>query len=471
MSQSIEIEQIEQAILELLKNNELDALSRYCNEQHPADLAEALETLELEEQTQLLKLMDLQPAAEVLSHLDEELRGKLMEGLEEERLTHILERLPLDDAADVVADLDEDRAFRVLAKMDVEDSEDIRDLLQYDEESAGGIMTSDVIALPASMTVGEVLEAFRGNWKSDSSNSSVRPEWETAYELIRQENIYSIYVVDDHNKLKGYVRLQDLIRSEPSLHLSDILERDFISVSTDEDQEAVAALAQKYDLVSIPVVDRIGRIAGRVTIDDLMDVVQEETTEDILKMAGTTEDELISRSAIRSLILRFPWLLAALGGLLLSSSVYRMFHSTLALVVQLAFFIPVIGGISGNTAVQAATIVVRGMAIGQIDRRDAARLVLKEIRVGLLLGTVFSIIVVLMAFWLTGEVRVAMIVGMAVLVAICWASLLGVLIPTLLSRLGKDPAVATGPVVTSMNDAVAACIYLSIATLMLKIMG
>ena len=476
MSQMEDPQALQQTLLELLEKGEHNILREFCTEQHPADLAEALERISEEEKQPIFRLLEPAQAAEVLSQYEEDRRAELMTALDEDALPRILERLPLDDAADAVADLPEEEASSVLAKMKVEESEEIRDLLRYDEETAGGIMTPDVIAFPKTTTVGEVLDAFRGGWKGVPSlpmEAQARTDWETAYELIREENVYLIFVVDDKRKLEGSVRLQDLIRSDPASPLSQVLETDVISVRTDEDQEEVADLAQKYDLVSIPVVDRIGRLVGRVTIDDLIDVIEEETTEDMLKMAGTTEDELVTRSAFRSLVLRLPWLLAALAGLLLSSTIYRVFqpHFDLAVIALLSPFIPVIGGLSGNTGVQSATIVVRGLATGQIDVRQYLHLVWKEVRIGLLLGAIFGVIVALIAFELIDESRVAWIVGTAVFAAVTWASLLGVLIPTVIARLGKDPAVASGPMITSLNDAMSAVIYLLIAGMMLGTLG
>ncbi len=475
MTQTEKTQALQQTLAELLQKQEYEALRGFCDEQRPADLAEALERLSEEERQPIFRLLAPVQAAEVLSQYEEDRRTELMTALDEDSLPRVLERLPLDDAADAVADLPEEEAFSVLAKMKVEESEEIRDLLQYDEETAGGIMTPDVIAFPKTATVGEVLDAFRGGWKEAGTTLKPRlqADWETAYELIREENVYSIFVVDEKRKLEGFVRLQDLIRSNPTSRLSEILETDVIKVHTDEDQEEVADLAQKYDLVSIPVVDRIGRLVGRVTIDDVIDVIEEETTEDMLKMAGTTEDELVTRSALRSLLLRLPWLLAALAGLLLSSTIYRVFQPRfdLAVIALLSPFIPVIGGLSGNTGVQSATIVVRGLATGRIDVRQYVQLAWKEVRIGLLLGALFGIIVALIAFGLIDRPRVAWIVGVAVFAAVTWASLLGVLIPTVIARLGKDPAVASGPMITSLNDAMSAFIYLCAAMLMLGTLG
>lgn len=472
MTQIEDSQALQLTLRDMLAAGDEEALRTFCAEQRPADLAEALERLSVEEKQPIFRLLSPSQAADVLSQYEEDRRAELMTALDEHSLPRVLERLPLDDAADAVADLPEEEAFRVLARMKLEESEEIRELLRYDEETAGGIMTPDVIVFPKTATVGEVLSAFRGTWKANQTEQlapQVRADWETAYELIREENIYSIFVVDENRKLEGFVRLQDLLRSDPSLPLSEILDTDVIAVRTDEDQEEVADLAQKYDLVSIPVVDLQRRLVGRVTIDDVIDVIEEETTEDMLKMAGTTEDELVTRSALRSMLLRLPWLLAALAGLLLSSTVYRIFQPRfdLAIIALLFPFIPVIGGLSGNTGVQSATIVVRGLATGQIDVRQYLHLVWREVRIGLLLGAVFGIIVALIAFGLLGRSPVAWIVGTAVFAAVTWASLLGVLIPIVIARIGKDPAVASGPVLTSLNDAMSAIIYLLTALLML----
>jgi len=450
----------------LLAQGGEDQVRQMCAEQRPADLAEALDFLDGEEKQAVFRLLDLPQAAEVLGECDEDQRAELMAALSEEILARVVDHLPPDDAADAVSELSDERAGRVLSK--IRESEEIRDLLRYDEESAGGIMTPDVIAFPETMTVGELLDAFRGGWKTAKAARvpviAAKPEWENAYELIREENIYSIFVVDNDRKLKGFVRLQDILRSDSETRLSEILDTDVISVLTGEDQEEVAELAQKYDLVSIPVTDSEGHLVGRITIDDVIDVIEEETTEDFMKMAGTTEDELITESALRSLGLRLPWIMVALLGLFLSATILRFFEPTIARVVQLMPFIPVVCGITGNTAVQSATIIIRGLATGQIDVMMVFSVIFKEIRTGILIGVVCGGVVLLVAYWFTQIGPVAWAVGISVFCAISVASSLGVFIPLFLARIGKDPAIATGPIVTSLSDATAGAIYFIVAT-------
>lgn len=468
MTQEEMVYQLTESLETLLEEQRLEELRLLCAAQRPADLTEALDLLDTETKQAIFRQLDLELAAEVLGECDEDHQRELMAALDEARLARVLEHLPLDEAADAVSELSEDQAFRVLSRINPSESQEIQDLMQYSEDTAGGIMTPDVIAFPETMTVGELLDAFRGSWKraeaSEFRIQPIKPEWENAYELIREENVYTIYVVDRDRRLKGYVRLQDLLRADPKSQLSELLNTDVISVRTGEDQEDVAEMAHKYDMVSIPVIDEENRLVGRITIDDVMDVMEEETTEDMMRMAGTTEDELVTWSALRSMVLRLPWILITLIGLLVTPFVLSFFQATLHKLVQLAFFIPVVCGISGNTGVQSATIVVRGLATGQIDLKEYLAVAWKEFRAGLLIGVVCGLVVMLLSQFAFHNFRMAVVVGLSVMAAISWASLLGVFIPSLLARMGKDPAIATGPIVTSLNDAAAALIYLTIAT-------
>jgi magnesium transporter len=288
--------QLTESLETLLKERRLDELRLLCAAQRPADLTEALDLLDTESKQAIFRELDLELAAEVLGECDEDHQRELMAALDEARLARVLEHLPLDEAADAVSELSEDQAFRVLSRINPSESQEIQDLMQYSEDTAGGIMTPDVIAFPETMTVGELLDAFRGSWKrSDALElplQPAKPEWENAYELIREENVYTIYVVDEDRRLKGYVRLQDLLRADPQCPLSELLNTDVISVRTGEDQENVAEMVHKYDMASIPVTDEENRLVGRITMDDVMDVMhEEETTEDMMRMAGTTEDD------------------------------------------------------------------------------------------------------------------------------------------------------------------------------------
>ncbi len=460
----------------LAEQDERETLKNRIATEHPADLAAALDRMESEPRRLTFSVLKTELAADVLSECEEDIREDLMEAISEDNLGRILENMDLDDAADAVAELPEDKALRVLQKMSEEDSEDIRDLLQYTEDTAGGIMTPEVLAFPESTTVGEVLEAFRGTWESKRDaerrdterRAGIKQTYlENAYELIQEEHVYTIYVVDKQSKLVGFVRLQDLLRSVPQTRLASIVETDLISVQTDVDQEEVARIARRYDMPSIPVVDLAGRLVGRVTIDDLMDVIAEETTEDFMKMAGTTEDEMITWSPVRSSILRFPWLMAAMVGLLVSSVVISRFEMILSRKVQLVFFTPVVCGLSGNTGVQAATIMVRGLATGQIDIGSYMVLFWKELRAGLMLGAIYGVLLSGVVTVFTGDIQMGYIISLSIFLAMTWANIFGMTVPALLEWMKKDPAIATGPIVTSGIDALAAAIYLLTATLLI----
>ena len=419
---------------------------------YPADLAMLLSHLPHERAHVLFRWLPRRQAAEVLAELDDAIRAEL---LREEQLDHVarlLDALDTDDAADVLADLPDDMALRVLPAL--EDSEDVQELLGYDEETAGGIMAAEYVAVPSTMSVADVTEAVRQN-----------------AEVV--EELFAIFVIDEDGTLEGIVPLKRLLLSPANAGITDVADTDFVSVVTNVDQEEVARIMQRYDLVSLPVVDRQGRLAGRITIDDVVDVIRDEAEEDIQLMSGMAGTEEPTDTVLRITRGRLPWLLVGLIGASLSGAVIGSFEEALQQAVVLATFIPVVMAMAGNAGIQSSAIVVQGIASGEVWSSDMISRLWKELAValinGIVLAVVMSIAIVLLSGFMGGDVRtarLAMTAGFSLLLVIILAAFIGTTIPLLLHRFGVDPALATGPFIMTSNDILGLAIFFMLASLL-----
>ena len=434
-----------------LDKEDSQGLVRLVRNLHPADLAETLNYLEREEGTKILNLLEPEKAALVLPEMDKSLERDLLESLPDSQLIRILEAMPSDNAADILGDLPEDRSFRVLGLMKKEEAEDVSQLLKYDEESAGGIMTADFFALPGEMAVEEAIERLR---RSDI------------------EAISYTYVVDEEGHLVGVLSLRKLITSPARAQLKEIMDSEVIRVTTDVDQEEVANLVRKYNLRAIPVVDITNTLVGRVTVDDVLDVVEEEASEDIYRMAGTDEEELLNRGIFRAIRVRLPWLITTLIGTMLCAFIIKVGKATIdpQTLIALLIFIPAIMAMGGNIGIQSSTIVVRGLATGRIDLSHLWRVLFREIRIGALMGLVCGLVVGTVARLWQKEPFLGLIVAGSMFTAITVAATIGTLVPLILKRFNIDPAVAAGPFVTTSNDITGLLIYFSLATWLLSLL-
>jgi len=428
-----------------------EAIAERLSGLHPADIAAALAKLGGETLSEVLARLDTDVAADVLINLDEHSLGEVLDSLDPPEIAEIATELPSDDAADVIGALDENRQAAVLSRLGVDDRKGVEGLLQYEDESAGGIMASEVVYVSERAAVDEAIRLIR----------------EAADEI---DEIHNVYVTDRNRRLKGVLPMRTLVLARPGTCVADILERDVISVSTDMDQEEVANLFRKYDLVSLPVVEPDGTLIGRITVDDIIDVIHDEAEEDISIMAGTSEEELHEDSALRVSRIRLPWLIVgALGGLG-SASVMNLYSLSLEKVLPLAFFVPVITAMGGNVGLQTSTIIVRGMhGSGGLAGETASRL-LREWRVALtnaiiLGGGVFLAVWLWLDDW---PIALALVVGGSLATVVLVAATLGTVMPFLLRRLGFDPAVAQGPFVTTLNDVIGIVVYLGLASLFLE---
>ena len=316
---------------------------------HPADIAEIIHYLDHDNKHYIFDLLDADTASEVISEMDDVSRDEILDEMDESRLTEIVDEMDSDDAADLVAELPADVATKVLQGIDKEDSEEVLELIRHEEDTAGGIMAKEYIAVNKNMTVEQVIQQIRRQ----------------AEEV---EDVYNIWVVDDDNKLVGTLSLKDLLLASPNTVISEIMDEDVVSVTPQVDQEEVALIAKKYDLVSLPVVDDEGHLVGRITFDDIADVVEEEASEDFQKMAGIAEEEEFRETSIFKISrARLPWLLVSFAGEMISAMVLKSFEASLDQIIAAAFFIPIIMAMGGNAGIQSSTILVRGMATGEIN--------------------------------------------------------------------------------------------------------
>ncbi len=429
---------------ELIAAGDFDALDAELGEMHPADLADALARLDTPEQIVVLRRLDTERAAEVLTELDRNSGQALLLLLSDRDVVDLLSEMPSDDAVDILSTLPAERTERVDRMLPEEDRAAIRELMEFDEESAGGIMEVERVAVPVDATIGDAVAIVRRNAED-------------------VENLQKIFVVDGDGVLQGQLNVLDLIMHEPDTPVADVMERQLITVPVGMDQEEVAALFGKYDAFTLPVVDERGRLVGRITVDDIIDVIEEEASEDIAHIAGTTEEEIGETSVTRVSRTRLPWLVVALLGEAVNAVVMSIHQATLQTFVVLAFFIPLIIATAGNTGSQAAVVVVREIALGQVDIRRIGSRVMREVAVALLNGLVLGVLLFLIAFAWQRDAGLGVLLFASLVMVMLTAAFMGVSVPLLLNRWGVDPAIATGPFVSLSNDVVGLAIYLGMA--------
>jgi magnesium transporter len=392
--------------------------------------------------------------AMLFSELEEEILLKLIEDMPAEKIAEILEQMPTDDVADLIGKLSDERAKALLDLMTKEGSEEVEGLLGYDAETAGGIMVPDFIALKEDTTA---REAIKGLQK----------------EYVDVEMPFYLYVVDDHGHLVGVISLRQLVVVPPETTLKSIMATDAVSVQTNMDQEEVARIVAHYNILAVPVVDENNKLVGIVTVDDVIDIIREEATEDILKMAGAGEDLVESQSILKSTRIRLPWLLASWIGGVIAFFIIGHFESSLNKLVYLAAFIPIIMGMGGNIGTQSSTIVVRGLATGRLNLKQIWEVVLKELAIGALLGFFYGSLLGFVVHAAVPTQQPALLlgvtVGLAVISSMTIAAMVGSLVPMVLARINIDPAVATGPFVTTSIDIVSVFFYFQIATVLLHL--
>lgn len=435
---------ISEQIKILIVSDNLDQLKKTILTLHPADIAEII--THIDDNTQritLYQLLDLKPAAEVLVELDPSITSILLNSIDETRIVEIIALMDSDDATEIVDELDETVYQKFLNAMPWEEFRDIKTLLLHDEETAGRIMALEIVAVLQNRTAKEALNVLRLKSKE-------------------VEDIYNIYLIDKHGILQGIVTLKDLVLSDPDTRLSKIMNKDFVSIHQGKDQEEVANTFRKYDLVAAPVVDDDNRLVGRITADDILEVIDEETTEDINLMAGIIDELPHDGSIFKLSKLRLPWLLVAFAGEMISAFIMSHFHASLDQLIIATFFIPLIMAMGGNTGIQSATIIIRGLATSEISIYDTKKRLWKELSVTLFNAIIISILLLIILFFIFNQLLFGLILSISLIFILLNAAFMGTIIPFLLNRFGIDPAVATGPFITTSNDIVGLLIYFSI---------
>ena len=430
-------------------------ISKLLGKTRPEDVAVAFRGMTSDAQMSVFRvLMEDHPegAAEVLSEVDTPELQTIVEELSDKQVAAVFERMSVDDAVAVVEELPPELEERVLEIVDVGNLDEVQTHLTYSDDSAGRLMVPAYLAMPGETTVEEAISAIRSSEDVD--------------------NVFYLYVVDQDNHLVGVVSLRQLLLAAPAALLTDIMTHSVIKVDTSTDQEEVARLAARYDLLAVPVTDDRNRLLGIVTLDDIIDVVKEEATEDFFKMVGTSDDELVYEDrSVRVARFRLPWLLVNLVGLIGAGMLLKYFEVTLKEALVLVFFLPVVMGMGGNVGSQTATITVRGLATGRIGRGrlNLRNFVWQQFKVGAILALACALVVALGALALEKEPAYALVVGCSLLLVVLLAAVNGACVPLVFQRLGIDPAVASGPLVTTSNDITGILIYFGIAYLLIDL--
>ena len=435
-----------ESIRRLLRRGAASNLRKIVTKTHAADLTSVFHSLPLPDQRRLFDVLeDPEQKGELFSRLEVDDFLNLVKEIDLQEIADIFEEMPTDDVADLLGQMPEDMADDILKKMKEDESEEVEDLLSYGDDTAGGIMVPDFIALTEDTTAKAAIESLQEEHQD-------------------VEMPFYLYVVDEYGKLTGVSSLRQLVVVPPETSLKAFMTTDVFSVTTDMDQEEVAKLVARYDILAVPVVDESNRLVGIVTVDDVIDIFRMEATEDMLKMAGAGEEYVETQSVLRSTRIRLPWLFASCIGGMIAFYIIGRFEESIYKLAYLAAFIPVIMGMGGNIGTQSSTIVVRGLATGRLNIRDIWSVVVKECLIGLLLGLIYGILIGLVAQMKYGTIALALSVGLGLVCSMSVAALFGSLMPMVFARINIDPAVAAGPFVTTSIDIISVLFYFYIAT-------
>jgi magnesium transporter len=438
----------------LLRAGDRRRLRRTLERLDKVQIAGQLDNVPTHDQIAILRLLPEPRRAEVLGEMRYESAALIFEQLAPEEAASLVDDLETDDAVDILGRIDDEKLKLILARIEPDEAEEIEELLAYDEDTAGGIMSPVFFSVAPEATVADALGVIQ-----------------SAEEV--PESAFYVYVADRDGRLTGAISLHRLVTSRPTQQVADIMETDVRSVPADTDQEEVAEVVSRYDLVAVPVVDAQHRLIGVVEVDDVVDVIREEATEDILKMAGAGEELAEARSFVGSFRVRWRWLMAAaLGGTTAALSLSG-FDTALARVPALAFFMPVVAGMGGNVGMQSSTIVVRGLAVGFVESDRVRRLVVREVGLGASLGLIYGLLIATVSLWIsddgTDPLRLGVVIAAGTAGSMTIAAAVGTCTPLVLDRYGVDPAVATGPFVTTAVDIMGLLFYFWLATVMLGV--
>lgn len=429
----------------LLKNNEVDIAEI---------LEEVLEELGVESTIIVFRMLPKDVSVEVFSYLPSEDQMAIISGITDREISYIIKELDFDDKIDVIEELPANLVDKILEKTPKEERRLINTFLNYPENSAGTLMTPEYISLQDNMTVGEALAHIKK-------------------EGMDSETVYTCYVKEKGRKLEGIVSLRSLVIHDDDMKVSELMSTEYVYVNVDDDQEEVSEAFKKYGFLAIPVVDKEHRLVGIITVDDILDVIEEETTEDIERMAGVmdgSDTEYLDMSVLQHMKNRLPWLILLSISLMLTGAIIEQFEATLQQVVALTFYLPLLMGTGGNTGTQAATLIIRGMSLGDIELKDAFKVFWKELRISILLGIILSLFNFAKIMLIDHQsTDIAITVCASMLIVVMFAKLIGGMLPMLAKRLGIDPALMATPMISSLTDMVSALAYLAMATMVLGI--
>jgi magnesium transporter len=447
--QSFELDKTDVSKLKRAIGNNNELLKATLEEYHASEIAILFESIGSEDRERIINLLSVEKASEVISEMSEESHPEdLLLQLHPDKRTEIVEELDYDDATDIISQLEEHEQKEILEDLNEDDASNIRNLLSYDEETAGGLMNTEFIKVNLNLT------------KKDAIDEIIRQSEEI-------EEFYTVFVVDDENIFKGIVSLKDIIKAKGNVKITQMVNSDVVYVSPETDQEEVAKLISQYNLTSIPVVDSRMKLLGRVTFDDVIDVLEDENTEDILKISGVSEDEQLSGNWIEAVKSRLPWLILNLGTAFLASAVIRNYESTIDKLAVLSAYMVIIAGMGGNAATQALAVTVRRISLYDLTDNQAYRTVLKEFTVGLINGAVTGLIVFMFAYFFDANPMLGLVIFLAMTGNLIIAGVTGASIPLFLKRIGIDPAIASSIIITTFTDVFGFLLLLGLASKLL----
>lgn len=435
----------ERNLIDFLLNASKEEIIEVIEDIHPEDLLDAIREFQGNKLLLLNKLPE-EIIASIIDQAENEEKYEILALFSDSRQTKIVNEMSSDELVDLLETVPPDEADKILVKIDKEDAEDVRELMAYEPDTAGGIMATEFIAIKETMTVGETLSYLQRE----------APDAETAY---------YIYVLDDNEKLKGVVSLRDIVISNFNVKIYDIMHENVINVPVDMDQEEVGHLFEKYGFLTMPVVDNGGKILGIVTVDDIMEILRDENTEDIYRLAGIQEGEKVAGSLWDSIKSRLPWLYVNLITAILASLTVSLFEGTIQKVVALAAFMPIVAGMGGNTGTQTLTIIVRAIALGEITFENAKKILLKEFGAGITMGLSIGVTVGILGYVWEKNFIFGIVIGIAMLLNMTAATLAGFTVPVILKKLKVDPALASAVFVTTVTDVLGFFFFLGLATL------
>lgn len=435
-------------VADLARSSDVTELHDLLQHQRPEDITDLLEHLDAELRDVVFAALDETLAADVLPELEERVREDVLEGLELDEVSRLVEEMEPSDAADVVGELSEEDASAVLGRLSPEDAREVRALLEYPEESVGGVMSTQFVAVRADGTVGDAVETIR----------------ERSEEL---GEFYYVYAIERHGRLVGVLSLKDLLLSPRARPISEVMHRDVISIAVTADREEAASLVSRYDLFALPIVDADHRLVGQLTLDEVVEIIEEETSEDMYRMVGLSEDESVFSSFWFSVRKRLPWLYFNVLTAILAASVVHHFQATIEAMAILAALQAIVSGQGGNAGSQTLTIMVRGLALGELDPRNTWRALAKEFGLGAVHGlAVGAALGVALWLWL-GNPWLGVVIAAAMLLNMITAGIAGALVPLGLRMLHIDPALAASVIVTAITDSCGFFFFLGLATLMM----